>query len=100
MRHRRSVGTQVDRDNWQQVRDLFDAVCELDPSQWRSELARLSADPVIIAETLELLEAQTCELGRARAPLDFAQRQIGGDAARLDNRLVDVRQNILHRFII
>ncbi len=70
MRHRRSVGTQVDRDNWQQVRDLFDAVCELDPSQWRSELARLSADPVIIAETLELLEAQTCELGRARAPLE------------------------------
>lgn len=62
-------GVLVDRDSWQQVRELFDAVCELHPSQWRSELARLSADPLVIAETLELLEAQTSELGRAREPM-------------------------------
>ncbi|KRG43411.1 hypothetical protein ARC78_07235 [Stenotrophomonas pictorum JCM 9942] len=60
----------VDRDSWQQVRELFDSVCALDPSQWRTELARLSADPQVIAETLGLLEAQTCDLGRARAPME------------------------------
>ncbi|WP_296251773.1 serine/threonine-protein kinase [uncultured Stenotrophomonas sp.] len=59
----------MDRDSWQQVRELFDAVCELHPSQWRSELARLSADPAVVAETLELLEAQTSELGRALEPM-------------------------------
>ena len=59
----------VDRENWQQVRELFDAVCELAPSQWRTELARLSANPAVIAETLELLQAQTCDLGRAREPM-------------------------------
>lgn len=59
----------MDRDNWQQVRELFDAVCELAPSQWRTELARLSADPQVIAETLGLLESQTCDLGRAHEPM-------------------------------
>ena len=63
-------GMRMDRDNWQQVRELFDAVCELEPAQWRTELARLSADPQVIAETLELLEAQTSDLGRAREPLE------------------------------
>ncbi|MCD9086190.1 serine/threonine-protein kinase [Stenotrophomonas sp. SY1] len=60
----------MDRDSWQQVRELFDAVCELDSSQWRTELARLSADPAVIAETLELLHAQTLDLGNAREPLE------------------------------
>ncbi len=60
---------QVDRENWQQVRALFDAVCDMEPSQWPIELARLSADSTIIAETLELLQAQTCDLGRAREPM-------------------------------
>lgn len=63
-------GIGVDRENWQQVRELFDAVCELEPSQWRTELARLSADPQVIAETLELLEAQTSDLGNAREPME------------------------------
>jgi tetratricopeptide (TPR) repeat protein len=63
-------GMRVDRDSWQQVRELFDSVCEMDPSQWRTELARLSADPQVIAETLGLLEAQTCDLGRAREPME------------------------------
>lgn len=65
----------MDRDSWQQVRELFDAVCELEPSQWRSELSRLSADPKVIAETLELLHAQTRDLGHAREPLE---RMIAG----------------------
>ncbi|MGH8055269.1 MAG: protein kinase domain-containing protein [Stenotrophomonas sp.] len=60
----------MDRDSWQQVRQLFDAVCELEPSQWQRELSRRSIDPVVIAETLELLQAQTRDLGNARAPLE------------------------------
>lgn len=67
---RAGKGAWVDRDSWQQVRELFDAVCELHPSQWRAELAKLSGDPQVIAETLELLEAQTCDLGRARDPME------------------------------
>jgi len=39
----------VDSDNWQRVRELFDAVCDLHPSQWRTELARMSADPAVVA---------------------------------------------------
>ncbi|MGE8280979.1 MAG: protein kinase domain-containing protein [Stenotrophomonas sp.] len=65
----------VDREGWRQVRELFDAVCDTDPAHWRSELARLSADPAVIAETLELLHAQTRELGSAQAPLE---RMLGG----------------------
>lgn len=60
----------MDRDSWHQVRELFDAVCELPATQWRTELAQMSADPAVIAETLELLEAQTVDLGRAREPIE------------------------------
>lgn len=60
----------MDRSNWQQVRELFDAVCEMDPAHWRTELSRLSADPEVIAETLELLQAQTRELASARGPME------------------------------
>ncbi len=59
----------MDRESWQQVRELFDAVCELAPSRWHTELSRLSADPEVIAETLELLKAQTQDLGSAREPM-------------------------------
>ncbi len=59
----------MDSDNWQRVRELFDAVCDLHPSQWRTELARISADPAVVAETLELLQAQTVDLSRAQSPL-------------------------------
>ncbi len=59
----------MDRESWHQVRELFDAVCELEPSRWHTELSRLSADPEVIAETLELLKAQTRDLGSAREPM-------------------------------
>ncbi len=63
------TGQVMDSDNWQRVRELFDAVCDLHPSHWRTELARLSADPEVVAETLELLEAQTVDLSRVQSPL-------------------------------
>ena len=57
-------------ERWQRLRDLFDAVCELPPGAWRGELERLTDDPELLRETLELLGAQTVSLERARAPLD------------------------------
>ncbi|MGV8961168.1 MAG: protein kinase domain-containing protein [Stenotrophomonas sp.] len=60
----------MDRDSWQQVRELFDAVCDLPSTLWSTELARLSANPAVIAETLQLLQAQTQDLGRARQPME------------------------------
>ncbi len=60
----------MDRSNWRQVRELFDAVCELEPTRWRTELSRLSADPEVIAETLDLLQAQTRDLANARGPIE------------------------------
>ncbi|AKC87484.1 serine/threonine-protein kinase [Pseudoxanthomonas suwonensis] len=57
-------------ERWQQLRELFDAVCDLPPEAWSGELERLTADPGLMRETLELLRAQTQTLERARAPLD------------------------------
>ncbi len=59
-----------DRDHWQRLRELFDAVCELPPDSWRTGLERLTSDPQLLRETLELLQAQTRTLERARAPVD------------------------------
>jgi len=59
-----------DNDHWQQLRDLFDAVCELPPDAWQAELERLTGDPELRRETLELLRSQTRSLERARAPVD------------------------------
>lgn len=57
-------------ERWQQLRELFDAVCDLPPESWRGELERLTGDADLLRETLELLGAQTVALERARAPLD------------------------------
>ncbi|WP_372015189.1 tetratricopeptide repeat protein [Pseudoxanthomonas sp. 10H] len=59
-----------DEERWQQLRGLFDAVCDLPPERWRAELERLTTDPALLRETLDLLGAQTVSLERARAPLD------------------------------
>lgn len=61
-----SKGEQVEQASWQQVRQLFDQVCELPAEQWEPALARLSGDPQMIARTLRLLQAQTRELGQLR----------------------------------
>ena len=61
-----SKGEQVEQASWQQVRQLFEQVCELPAEQWEPALARLSGDPELIARTLRLLQAQTCELGQVR----------------------------------
>ena len=63
-------------ERWRQVRGLFDAVCDLPPEQWRARLERLTGDPELLRETLELLGAQTCGLERARGPLDGLMQRI------------------------
>ena len=57
-------------ERWQQLRELFDAVCDLPPDAWRDELQRRTQDPELLREALDLLESQTVGLERARAPLD------------------------------
>ena len=54
---------------WQELRQLFDAVCDLPSGQWRDRLQALSDDPVLIDEALALLQAQTASFDRALRPL-------------------------------
>lgn len=54
---------------WQQLRALFDAVCDLPADRWRDELQRLSDDPELIGEALDLLQAQTASFDQALKPL-------------------------------
>lgn len=56
-------------DRWQQLRTMFDAACELPPTQWRTELGRMTNDPALLDEVIELLEAQTMALDSAQRPL-------------------------------
>ncbi|MEZ0470899.1 tetratricopeptide repeat protein [Luteimonas salinilitoris] len=54
---------------WQDLRQLFDAVCDLPPTQWAPRLRDLSDDPALIEEALALLTAQTASFDRALEPL-------------------------------
>lgn len=56
-------------DRWQQLRTMFDAACELPPTAWRTELGRMTNDPALLDEVIELLEAQTMALDSAQRPL-------------------------------
>ena len=76
----RIQGTSVDRDSWQQVRELFDAVCDLPCTQWSTELARLSANPSVIAETLQnsIVLVGDCTDEDLLRPPSFDARGIAG----------------------
>ncbi|MEI2453948.1 serine/threonine-protein kinase [Lysobacter firmicutimachus] len=56
-------------EHWRELRRLFDAACDLPPPRWRETLAGLSEDPALIEEALQLLGAQTDELGAVARPL-------------------------------
>jgi len=56
-------------ERWQQVRQLFESVCDLPPAQWQPTLQRLSQDPALVQEALALLAAQTMQLQQLAAPL-------------------------------
>lgn len=55
--------------HWQSLRNLFEAVCELPPTQWRAKLEQLTDDPALVEEAMAMLEAQTSGFERALQPL-------------------------------
>ncbi|WP_313319902.1 serine/threonine-protein kinase [Stenotrophomonas sp.] len=59
-------------DDWRQLRDLFDAVCELPREQWQQALDERCDDPAIREEVLQLLRSQTAGLSRVSNRLDTA----------------------------
>jgi tetratricopeptide (TPR) repeat protein len=65
----------MNAQRWGQVRDLFDAVCDLPREQWQSALAQRCDDGGIIDEVFQLLRAQTVGLSRVASRLDTALAQ-------------------------
>lgn len=63
---------------WQQVRGLFEQVCELPQAQWRAALEGLSGDATLVEEALSLLVAQTMELGGVSDQLDTLLTRAAG----------------------
>ncbi|MEN5209568.1 serine/threonine-protein kinase [Stenotrophomonas terrae] len=59
-------------ERWRQVRELFDAICELPREQWPQAIATGSADPLVREEVLQLLRSQTVGLSRVSSRLDTA----------------------------
>lgn len=59
----------MSEERWQQVRQLFESVCDLPPAQWQPTLERLSQDPALVQEALALLAAQTVQLQQLAEPL-------------------------------
>lgn len=59
-------------ERWRQVRELFDAICELPREQWQQALDTGSDDPAVREEVLQLLRSQTVGLSRVSNRLDTA----------------------------
>lgn len=59
-------------ETWRQVRDLFDAVCELPREQWQAALEERCDEAAIRDEVLQLLRSQTVGLSRVSNRLDTA----------------------------
>jgi serine/threonine-protein kinase len=73
--------------DWQDLRRLFDAVCDLPPSQWEESLRTLSNDPALIREALALLHAQTAGFDRALQPLRELMGTLSTDELQIGDRL-------------
>src|SRR5690606_8954896 len=78
-------GGDMEIARWQELRDLFDAVCDAPPEHWEPRRRTLSEDPALIAEALDLRHAQTSGFDRALQPLHAlmaslpdAELQVGG----------------------
>lgn len=54
---------------WESLKNLFESVCDLPPSQWRAGLERASDDPALIEEAVAMLRARTASFERALEPL-------------------------------
>lgn len=72
---------------WQEVRRLFDAVCDLPPSEWERGLRALSDDPRLVEEALAVLQAQTVGFERAMRPLGEFMATLAADELKVGDRL-------------
>ncbi|MEK0266535.1 serine/threonine-protein kinase [Stenotrophomonas rhizophila] len=77
----------TDAARWQTVRGLFDAVCDLPEARWRPALRDLCDDPAAIDETLQLLHAQTGDLGRIEQALAAVMADMDDPSALVGQRL-------------
>ncbi|MDR6672472.1 tetratricopeptide repeat protein [Xanthomonas sp. 1678] len=74
-------------ERWQQVRHLFEAVCDLPPPQWQPTLERLSHDPALVQEVLALLAAQTVQLQQLAEPLRALAGRLAAPELGVGDRL-------------
>ncbi|MGO4776878.1 serine/threonine-protein kinase, partial [Lysobacter sp. 2RAB21] len=72
---------------WQELRRLFDAVCDLPAENWRERLRALSDDDSLIEEVLQLLGAQTEAFGQVARPLGELLADSGGSELQAGDRL-------------
>jgi serine/threonine-protein kinase len=72
---------------WQELRRLFDAVCDLPAERWREQLRALSDDDSLIEEVLQLLGAQTEAFGQVARPLGELLADSGGSELQAGDRL-------------
>jgi serine/threonine-protein kinase len=77
----------MEAERWQQLRRLFDAVCELPSAQWSQRLGELSDDPALIEEALSLLAAQTASFNRALQPLGELMATLPASELQAGDRL-------------
>lgn len=77
----------MEAERWQDLRQLFDAVCDLPPSRWEDTLRTLTDDPALIDEALALLQAQTVGFDRALQPLREMMASLPEDELQVGDRL-------------
>lgn len=77
----------MSEERWQQVRQLFESVCDLPPAQWQPTLERLSQDPALVHEALALLAAQTVQLQQVAAPLRAVAGRMAAPELGVGDRL-------------
>ena len=68
---------------WQQLRALFDAVCDLPAERWRDELQRLSDDPELIDEADAVLPA----VDRRLQPAEIGDDHFADDGVAIERRV-------------
>ena len=66
---------------WQRIRALFDAVADHPPDQWADTLARMGVAPAERDEALDLLRAQTTDLGQIRVSISELARSLDAPEA-------------------
>ena len=74
-------------ERWRQLRQMFDAVCELPAGEWEGALRKLGNDEALVEEVLSLLQAQTASLNRALEPLQAMMASLPEEELQVGGRL-------------